>query len=312
MRDQGPFSFAEIEALSTEISPKTKRPYGVQRICLAWSQPRSSFYVRKRRRNDPDAVPVQKTGPKTTLSDAGLLAKVQADLDASPFKGEGHRKVWARLRVQQGVSVSPKRVCRVMREANLLSPHRRPRGHAQTHDGTIGTEAPNVMWGTDGTRVLTVEDGYVWIFTAVEHWNSECVGWHVCKEGNRFNALQPLAMGLTRHFGSVEAGVATSLSLRMDHGTQYVSDHFQKQIKHWGITASYAFVAEPQTNGVAERFFRTLKEQAVHGRIFQNLEAVRQAVGSFVKQYNAFWLVEKRGYQSPDQARLNWLAEQAA
>ena len=51
-----------------------------------------------------------------------------------------------------------------MREANLLSPHRRPR--------MVGTEAPNVMLGTDGARVLTVEDGYVWIFTAVEHWNS--------------------------------------------------------------------------------------------------------------------------------------------
>ena len=54
----------------------------------------------------------------------------------------------------------------------------------------------------------------------------------MCKEGNRFNALQPLAMGLTHLFGSVEAGVAIGLSLRMDHGTQYVSDHCQKQVKH--------------------------------------------------------------------------------
>ena len=34
------------------------------------------------------------------------------------------------------------------------------------------------------------------IFTAVEHWNAECVGWHVCKRGDRFAALQPIAMGL--------------------------------------------------------------------------------------------------------------------
>jgi hypothetical protein len=31
----------------------------------------------------------------------------------------------------------------------------------------------------------------------------------------------------------------------MDHGTQYLSDHFQNQIKFWGITPSFAFVAEP-------------------------------------------------------------------
>ena len=48
----------------------------------------------------------------------------------------------------------------------------------------------------------------------------------------------------------------------MDHGSQYLSDHFTNQIKFWGIQPSYAFVAEPQTNGVAERFNRTLKEQS--------------------------------------------------
>ncbi len=57
----------------------------------------------------------------------------------------------------------------------------------------------------------------------------------------------------------------------MDHGSQYLSDHFTNQIKFWGIQPSYAFVAEPQTNGVAERFNRTLKEQIIHGRIYRNI-----------------------------------------
>ena len=33
------------------------------------------------------------------------------------------------------------------------------------------------MWGTDGVRVFTLDDGWGWIFAAVEHWNAECVGW---------------------------------------------------------------------------------------------------------------------------------------
>ncbi|MDM7457693.1 MAG: integrase core domain-containing protein [Tepidimonas sp.] len=39
-----------------------------------------------------------------------------------------------------------------------------------------------------------------------------------------------------------------------------------------------AFVSEAQTNGVAERFNRTLKAQAIHGRVFRNVEEVRAAV----------------------------------
>ena len=60
-------------------------------------------------------------------------------------------------------------------------------------------------------------------------------------------------MGLAGLYGSTAAGAARGLALRMDHGSQYLSDHFTNQIKFWGIQPSYAFVAEPQTNGVAER-----------------------------------------------------------
>src|SRR3712207_7701097 len=52
---------------------------------------------------------------------------------------------------------------------------------------------------------------------------------------------------------------------RHDHGSAFMSDVFQKQMKFWGMAPSYAFVGEPETNGCIERLFRTLKEQVVHG-----------------------------------------------
>jgi len=60
----------------------------------------------------------------------------------------------------------------------------------------------------------------------------------------------------------------------MDHGSQYLADDFLNQIKHWDIIRSFAFVAEPQTNGVAERFNRTLKEQVVYGRTYRTVDDV--------------------------------------
>ena len=134
------------------------------------------------------------------------------------------------------IRVARKRVLRLMRENNPLSPHRCRRRGGNPHDGEIITHAPNLMWGTDGVRVFTVDDGWGWIFTAVEHWNAECVGWHVCKRGDRFAALQPISMGLAGLYGSTAAGAARGLALRMDHGSQYLSDHFTNQIgKFWGI-----------------------------------------------------------------------------
>ena len=96
-----------------------------------------------------------------------------------------------------------------MRENNLLSPHRgRRRGGNGPMTVRSSPMLPNLMWGTDGVRVFTVDDGWGWIFTAIEHWNAECVGWHVCKRGDRFAALQPISMSLARLYDSTSAGAA--------------------------------------------------------------------------------------------------------
>jgi transposase InsO family protein len=299
--------------MSEAISEATGKRYGTQRVCRVWERTRSALYHRRKqaRKRRSGHKPARR-GPKPKVSNEKLLEAIQTDLKRSPFQGEGHRKVHARLRILDGIRVARKRVLQVMREHGLLSPHRRRQGEAKVHDGKIVTLAPNVMWGTDGVRVFTVDDGWVWIFAAVEHWNAECMGWHVCKVGSRFAALEPISQGLVRIYGSVEADVARGLALRMDHGSQYLSDHFLNQIRYWGIRPSFGFVEEPETNGVAERWNRTLKEQAIHGRIFQNLEEVRVAVAEFVEQYNKTWRLEKIGYQTPIEAREEHELRQAA
>jgi putative transposase len=300
--------------MSEHVSPATGRRYGVARVCQSWDVPRSTFYARRQpaRPSVTTAVTARRRGPRPAVSDDELLTRIRGDLARTPFSGEGYRKVWARLRVRDGIRVGRKRVNRLMREHRLLSPHRRPTGEAKLHEGTITTDAPNVVWGTDGARVFTVEEGWGWIFVAVEHFNVECVGYHVCKTGDRFAALEPLAMGLAEHYGSLAADVARGLAVRMDHGTQYLSDHFLNQLRFWGVAPSFAFVAEPETNGVAERFIRTLKEQVIYGRVFRNLDEVRVAVASFVRRYNAEWLVEKLGFLSPLQARAHAQLREAA
>ena len=279
-----------IGELSMEVELLRERARAAER--------RLPLPMRRRERGEP-----ARRGPTPAHSDEQLLAAVRADLARSPVQGEGHRKVHARLRILDGIRVARTRVLRVMRAHGLLSPHRGRQGDPQLHDGTIITAAPHVMWGTDGVRVFTVDDGWVWTFAAVDHWNAECVGWHVCKVGNRFAALEPIAHGLRQRYGSVDADVARGLALRMDHGSQYLSDHFLHQIRYWGIRPSFGFLEEPETNGVAERWNRTLKEQAIYGRVFQRLDDVRAAVADFVERYNQSWRLEKLGYQTPIEAR---------
>ncbi|MEX3582070.1 MAG: hypothetical protein VB137_04525 [Burkholderia sp.] len=73
------------------------------------------------------------------------------------------------------------------------------------------------------------------------------------------------AKGVREQFGSIEADAGRGLSLRMDHDSQYRSDDLRAPLKFWGITPSYAFVAEPQTNG-RRRAFQSDHEGASHPR----------------------------------------------
>jgi transposase InsO family protein len=294
--------------MAATVSPATGRHYGVARVCQVWDVPRSSFYAARQAAAaaGPAKLPARR-GPKPAVSDDALLAAIKDDLARSPWTGEGHRKVWARLRVIDGIRVARKRVLRLMREHALLSPHRaRQRGEA-AHDRRIITEAPNIMWAIDATQITTVQDGKVWLFGVAEHWNAELLGWHVSKRGTRFEAIQALGMAVRQQFGRLSAGAARGVAVRHDHGSNFMADDFQRQARFWGLAPSYAFVGEPETNGVIERLFRTLKEQAVHGRVFQTIDEVRGAIRAFATRYNAEWLIEKNGHRSPLDRRDAWL-----
>lgn len=287
--------------MSAITSPAAGRVYGVQRVCAAWAFPRATYYATNPAAPTPAVS--GKRGPKTPLDDAALLALIRADLEQSPFRGEGHRKVFGRLRYIGDHRVGRNRILRLMRENRLLSPHRTTSTPAKAHDGRIITDAPNVRWATDGAKVWTVDDGWLWLFTTIEHWNAECLGHHVCKRGDRFAAYEPVAQALTHVFGTSAAAAARGVELRHDHGSQYLTDYFQGQSRFHGFTPSFAFVGEPETNGVVERFNRTLKEQIIHGRTYRNRTELAAAVTAFVILYNRDWRLEKLRYKSPLEAR---------
>src|ERR1051326_1744067 len=112
--------------MSRVISPVSGKLYGLAAVCRAWRLARSGVYRHQRTMLQP-----QRRGP------LGAMAAIQGVLAASPFHGDGHRKVWARLRYA-GPRTSMRRVLRLMRQNNLLAPTRvgTPRG-PRNHDGTI-------------------------------------------------------------------------------------------------------------------------------------------------------------------------------
>jgi putative transposase len=281
--------------MSRTVSPVSGRPYGLAAVCRAWRAPRATVY---RRRVPPLPQPLQRPGPVGPMPDAALLVAIRAVVAASPFHGEGHRKIWARLRIA-GVRTSKRRVLRLMRENDLLAPSRvgSPRG-PRSHDGTIIPGTVDTMWGTDLTTTI-IGEGQVAVFIAIDHCSAECVGIHAAQRATRFEALEPIRQGVRDHFGGFARNVARGLAVRHDHGSQYMADAFQNELAFLGIESSPAFVRAPEGNGCAERFIRTLKENLLWVRSFETIEQLRQALLEFRETYNATWLIERHGFLTP-------------
>jgi putative transposase len=237
------------------------------------------------------------------MTDAELLKEIRHVIATSPFIGEGHRKLWARLRRERGVCTSRKRVLRLTREAGLLAPTARVRKRAaRLHDGKITVEVPDTLWATDATEGHTRRHGRCAVFVIVDHASGE-LWFDAAPRMDRWAAADLLREVTTERFGSVEQAVAAGLALRYDGGPCFRSEHYQAEIDHLGIARSPAFHYEPETNGCAEKSLQTLKEQVLWIERFETLEDLRAAVRSFGRSYNEHWLIERHGYRTPIEAR---------
>ena len=288
------------------MSPATDRAYPLTMVCETWRVARSSVYALQAQLGgalESGRRQSGKRGPKTELTDEELVAEIRTVLSESPFLGEGHRKVKVRLGAK-GTRAGKNRVLRLMRAHGLLAPVRQghPRGD-RSHSGRIRTGRPDELWGTDAARFWTRAEGWCWFFGAVDHCTSDVVGWHVAKKGDRWAALEPIRQGVRTHMGGFGKAIAMGLGLRHDWGSQYRAKQFQAEIKWLGIRSTPAYVGEPECNGVAERFMRTLKEECIHLHDFETLEEAREVIGAFIESYNNGWLLQRHGYLTPARAR---------
>src|SRR4029453_5524564 len=274
----------EAAAMRDVVSRGTGRRYPLTMICAVLRVPRTTVY-----RTTAPALAgprvAAKRGPKTAHSDAEVVAAIHGVLAATPFHGEGYRKVRARL-AHRGLAIGGKR---------RLGP---PNGDP-AHAGTITPPRPDEMWGTDATRFYTAEDGWCWFFGAIDHCVDELVGWHTTKIGDRWAAPGPLREGVRQVFGRFAKDIARGLRIRCDWGPQYIADAWINEVKWLGMTITPSYVGEPECNGVIERFMRTLKEQCLYLHRFQSLAEARRIIGEFITRYNTEWLIERLGHQTP-------------
>ncbi len=246
----------------------------------------------------------RKRGPVTLIADTELKVAIKETMKSIPFYGTGYKKIHARMQrelLKEGHSVGKNRVFRLMKEDDLLNKAPGGSGSSRIHDGSITTESPNVMWGTDGKKFFTRRDGWCWFFDVADHFNSELIGYNVVKYGDRFEATRAVQNAIMNCYGCLEEGTAKGLIVRCDLGSQYTSEYFKNTMKYYGVEISYSWARSPECNGIIERFHRTIDEQLFKMNDFETIDEAVEAIRIFIALYNDQWQMERLNYKSPNE-----------
>lgn len=290
--------------LAQEKQDHTGRKYPMRLILTVVGYSSAAWYGKQKITVDKDMK--KKPGPKPLIPDEELDRLAKEEAINGIFHSQGYKKITSRLNVS-GHKCDKNRVYKSLKKQNLLCMAQKPEsnGSARIHDGVIIEDFPNRMWGTDGKRFYTQEDGWCWYFSVIDHCTDEILGWHVAKIGTRFEALEPVKQAVKNIYGSLDKDICKGLGLflRADHGSQYDSKDFQNERKYLGMEYSPAFVRSPECNGVIERFHRTLQEQVFDIHLFRNIEEAREHIGYFIHSYNRHWIIERLGYKTPIEYR---------
>ena len=236
--------------MSGAQSISTRRAYGVQRVCRVW-RPRPLLCDARRQATRSPAL-CRRRGPTSAAPDDVHVAHIL--LEASPLQ------FMARLTnlgeaAGRGRCAPFERVRRLMRARPTSKPRRGPRADGpKAHDGTITTEAPDVMWGTDMTATVTVAEG-----APSSSWPSitarTVASGSIAKRGNR-RPWNRSARASANASGASAKAWPVGCGWRHDHGDA----NFGRSRS--SASGSPSFVRAPEGTGVADfagQAIRTLK-----------------------------------------------------
>lgn len=222
---------------------------------------------------------------------------------------EKHRQRYGERRIKDdladlGKKVSRKRIGRLMKEEGLKCKTRR-KFRATTDSShnkpvaenllkrNFNQKQPDQAYVGDITYVPTRE-GWLYLSVFIDLCSRTVVGWSM---GSRMTATlvtDSLEMAMWKR--RPDAG----LLVHSDRGSQYVSDRYQRLLKHKSFICSMSRKGNCWDNAVAESFFHTLKTELIHHEDFQTREEAKQAIFEYIEvYYNRQRKHSTNGYLAP-------------
>lgn len=221
---------------------------------------------------------------------------------AERWSAWGHRKIWAML-AADGVCVSASSVARAMKRRDLLLPvrymkERRAFAAARKAAFAVAPGRRNRVWQMDFIEFETTFGGTWRVCCVVDYATKYVLAAHISATAKARDAVCALKLAIARAEAllchsllgdcvDLASGEVARLRIVTDNGAAFKSDAFwrfvagQPRLGHIR-TRHYA----PETNGVVERFNRSLKYEHLSQREIANAAELAEEVEAFLGTFN--------------------------
>jgi putative transposase len=244
------------------------------------------------------------------------LAGVILGIHATSRETYGRPRIHAELRMQHGISVSRKRVRRLMHEYGVIGVHRRgfvvttqrdrdSRPAPDLVDRNFVAKAPNTLWVADITYIPTWA-GFLYLAVVLDVFSRRIVGWSMSTSLHARVVVDALNMAVHRRR-------PRAVIHHSDQGTQYTSIVLGLRAKEAGIRLSMGSVGDCYDNAMCESFFATLECELLDRTSFRTHRQARLEVFDFIEAwYNPRRSHSALGYRSPVQYESDYEAQKTA
>ena len=237
-------------------------------------------------------------------ADAEVLSRILDIISDMP--SYGYRRVWGIMRKQlrdEGLPpVNAKRVYRVMNEHNLLLLHDKPQRPQREHNGKIAVPESNQRWCSDGFEFGCDDGEKLRVTFALDCCDREAIDWAASTGGYDSVTVQDVMLGaVEKRFGATLPD--KPVQWLTDNGSAYTAHDTRKFARELNLEACTTAVSSPQSNGMAERFVKTMKEDYIAFMPKPNARTALQNLAAAFNHYNENHPHSALGYHSPREYR---------
>jgi putative transposase len=262
----------------------------IRRQCQLLGLHRSNLYY------EPALEEGQETEENLTL-----MRLLDEQYTQTPFYGVQRMTQWLR---QEGYPVNPKRVRRLLRTMGLWAIYPGPSTSKSSPNHRVypyllrgvPIKECNQVWSTDITYVR-LRRGFCYLVAVIDWFSRYVLSWEVASSLEASFCLDALDQALVT--ASDKPGVFNS-----DQGVQFTSLDFTGRLLAHDIRISMDGRGRALDNVFVERLWRSVKQEEVFIRDYQNVGDAVKGLDSYFDFYNYRRLHQSLNYQTP--AAVYW------